>query len=87
NREWLLKIHPENALHMETIEKALTVVTLDDAEPADITGVCRETLTGDPNNRWVDKSTVNIVYSNGTFGQISDVRIFLFLDFPLFRLL
>ncbi|CAL1262005.1 unnamed protein product [Larinioides sclopetarius] len=72
NREWLLKIHPENVLHMETIDKALTVVAFDDAEPTDFTGMCRETLTGEPNKLWADKSTNNVIYNNGTFSQISD---------------
>ncbi|GIX67153.1 peroxisomal carnitine O-octanoyltransferase [Caerostris extrusa] len=72
NREWLLKVHPENTLHMETIEKALTVVVLDDSEPSDLSNVCMDTIAGDPSNRWADKSVVHVIFKNGTFGLISD---------------
>ncbi|GIY64135.1 hypothetical protein CDAR_29921, partial [Caerostris darwini] len=72
NREWLLKVHPENTLHMETIEKALTVVVLDDSEPSDLSNVCMNTIAGDPGNRWADKSVVHVIFKNGTFGLISD---------------
>ncbi|PRD25624.1 UNVERIFIED_CONTAM: Peroxisomal carnitine O-octanoyltransferase [Trichonephila clavipes] len=73
NRKWLLKLNPENELHMETIDTALGIVVLDEAEPADLTGVCTQTLTGDALNRWADKSISCIVFKNGTFGLISDM--------------
>ncbi|GFU17044.1 peroxisomal carnitine O-octanoyltransferase [Nephila pilipes] len=72
NREWLLKLNPENKLHMETIDTALGIVVLDDAEPTDLTGICTQTLAGDALNRWADKSISSIVFKNGTFGLISD---------------
>ncbi|KFM68406.1 Peroxisomal carnitine O-octanoyltransferase, partial [Stegodyphus mimosarum] len=72
NREWLLQIHPENELHMETINTALSIIVLDDAEPTDLTRIVRETLAGDGSNRWADKSVTNLIFNNGAFGLISD---------------
>ncbi|KAG8179267.1 hypothetical protein JTE90_026731 [Oedothorax gibbosus] len=72
NRNRLLQINPENQLHLETINSALFVVVLDDAEPDNETDVTKCTLTGDPCNRWSDKSVANILFNNGAFGLISD---------------
>lgn len=35
----------------------------------------RESMTGDCTNRWADKSITMIGFNNGTFGAISEVRI------------
>ncbi|XP_054716544.1 peroxisomal carnitine O-octanoyltransferase-like [Uloborus diversus] len=72
NREWLLQINPENEMHMETIDTALCVIVLDDEEPYSLTEIVKETLAGDVNNRWADKSVSNLMFKNGMFGLISD---------------
>lgn len=72
NREWLLQIHPENELHMETIDTALLVFSLDDNEPLTLTETLRGTMCGDSCNRWADKSQTCITFRNGTVGVISD---------------
>lgn len=72
NREWLLKIHPENELHMETIDTALFVFALDDAAPVTLTEYLQNTMGGDSANRWADKSITSITNANGTVGVITD---------------
>ncbi|XP_015905270.1 peroxisomal carnitine O-octanoyltransferase isoform X1 [Parasteatoda tepidariorum] len=76
NRAHLLQIHPENALHMDTISSALTVVVLDDAEPVGLASIAESLLTGDPSNRWADKSSVFVIHKNGSVGLISDHTAF-----------
>lgn len=72
NREWLLQIHPENEMHMETINTALFVFVLNDGEPTTSSDILRVTLCGDSANRWADKSLTCLMNENGTVGVISD---------------
>ncbi|KAM3872650.1 peroxisomal carnitine O-octanoyltransferase-like [Diretmus argenteus] len=75
-REHLISIDPANKMILETIQSSLFVVSLDDAKPystaENYTNMTLEALTGDPTNRWGDKSYTSISFSDGTFGSNCD---------------
>lgn len=75
-REYLISIDPVNKTVLETIQSALFVVGLDDAKPyatpENYTQLTDLALTGDPTNRWGDKSYNLICFSNGIFGSNCD---------------
>lgn len=75
-REYLISIDPVNKTILETIQSALFVVGLDDAKPYatpdNYTQLTDLALTGDPTNRWGDKSYNLVCYSNGIFSSNCD---------------
>lgn len=64
-REHLISIHPENAKHLDVVQKAIFVVALDDLAPVSDSEIGREALVGNPRLRWFDKSMTLIVFRNG----------------------
>ncbi|KAM3872708.1 peroxisomal carnitine O-octanoyltransferase [Diretmus argenteus] len=75
-REHLISIDPANKTILEMIQSSLFIVSLDDAKPystaENYTNMTLEALTGDPTNRWGDKSYNSISFSDGTFGSNCD---------------
>lgn len=72
SRENLAKICPRNEQLLDRIEKALSVLILDDNEPKDCDEMFRQSMCGDATNRWADKSISSIAFKNGTFGASAD---------------
>ncbi|XP_060065986.1 peroxisomal carnitine O-octanoyltransferase-like [Ylistrum balloti] len=64
-RSQLVALHPNNYTNLELIQSSIINVVLDDSEPKDNSDMFYITLTGDPGNRWFDKSNTFIFYSNG----------------------
>ncbi|XP_008321295.1 peroxisomal carnitine O-octanoyltransferase isoform X1 [Cynoglossus semilaevis] len=75
-RQHLINIDPHNQSVLETIQSSLFIITLDESKPystpENYTNVTLAALTGDPTNRWGDKSYNTITFSNGTFGSVCD---------------
>lgn len=57
-----------NADALDTIERALFCVCLEDFAPADTQQACDHLLHGDSGNRWFDKAVSFIVFEDGTAG-------------------
>lgn len=71
-REELARVCEQNRLSLERIEKALSVLVLDDNEPTDTQEILKQSMCGDSRNRWADKSIASIAFKNGTFGASAD---------------
>ena len=58
-------------------------VVLDSHSPQDYSQTALETLAGDYISKWIDKSSLFVVFKNGTFGCMGEVmqHFFLFLLF------
>ena len=57
---------------LELIEDAMFVIVLDENRPNSDSECCLSLLTGNPHNRWADKSLSVIVFENGRGGVNSD---------------
>ena len=68
SREALLGAHPANRATLDTLERALFCVCLEDLTPADRLVACDQLLHGDSGNRWFDKSLSFIVFRDGRAG-------------------
>ncbi|KAM8825976.1 peroxisomal carnitine O-octanoyltransferase isoform 2-T2 [Synchiropus picturatus] len=75
-REHLISIDPHNEALLETIQSSLFVISLDDfkpySSPDNYTNLTLEALTGNPTNRWGDKSYNALSFSDGTMGSTCD---------------
>lgn len=72
SRRLLADISDKNKLILDRIDKALSVLILDDNEPATMNEIFRLSMCGDQRNRWADKSISSIAFKNGTFGASAD---------------
>lgn len=71
-RNELIRVSEHNEQLVTRIEKALSVLVLDDHEPEDCNEIFSLTMCGDAKNRWADKSITSIVFKNGLFGANAD---------------
>ena len=71
-RERLATICDDNQLLLDRVDRALSVLVLDDAEPANSDEIFNQSMCGDPRNRWADKSITSIAFKNGSFGANAD---------------
>lgn len=71
-RSRLMALHPENFHYLRTIETAIFVATLDDANPTSEVELFQESLGGTPIDKWFDKSLNLIFFENGTAGSNCD---------------
>lgn len=71
-REELAGVSPTNRSTLERIEKALSVLVLEDSEPKNTNEIFELCACGNPSNRWADKSITSIAFNNGTFGANAD---------------
>lgn len=75
-REYLISLDPKNRVLLESIQRSLFVVSLDDSNPhgtgEDYSKITLAALTGDPTIRWGDKSYNCLTFSNGVFGSNCD---------------
>lgn len=65
NREYLMRLHTENAASLRLIETSLYVLALDDCFVDDIDEAVRYGLYRNPTNRFFDKSYTHIITKNG----------------------
>lgn len=72
NRDKLAKVCDKNQQLLNRIDRALSVLVLDDKELTNSCDIFRDSMCGDPRNRWADKSITSIAYKNGTFGANAD---------------
>lgn len=68
SRQELLNIAPANGASLDTIERALFCLCLDDAQPKTTLQACDQLLKGNGGNRWFDKSVSLVVMENGAAG-------------------
>ncbi|WP_329522007.1 choline/carnitine O-acyltransferase [Spirillospora sp. NBC_01491] len=68
DREALLAAHPGNAAALDTVERALFCVCLEDLAPRDTLEASDHLLHGDSGNRWFDKAVSLIVFADGSAG-------------------
>jgi carnitine O-acetyltransferase len=59
---------PTNAAALDTIERALFCVCLEDFAPAETLNACDQLLHGDSGNRWFDKAVSFVVFADGRAG-------------------
>lgn len=71
-RAQLIELSKENKNNLDRIERALSVLVLDDGEPKNEAEILRLSMCGDPRNRWADKSITSIAFKNGSFGASAD---------------
>lgn len=71
-RDKLSKVCYKNQQILERIDQALSVLVLDDSDPSNENEIFRQSMCGDPMNRWADKSITSIAFKNGTFGANAD---------------
>lgn len=71
-RKHLIDLHPDNLRHLEVIQSAIFVISLDDASPVTPAEVLRESLFGNATLRWFDKSMTCIIFRNGLIGRNCD---------------
>ncbi len=67
SRESLLA-DPGNAEALDTVERALFCLCLEDFAPVDTQQACDQLLHGDSGNRWFDKAVSLIVFADGRAG-------------------
>ncbi|RYO87181.1 hypothetical protein DL766_003981 [Monosporascus sp. MC13-8B] len=70
NRQKLLSLDSRNACYLDTIEKSVFVLCLDDNSPVTREERIRSGYLGDSFNRWHDKSFQILVTANGRSGSI-----------------
>jgi carnitine O-acetyltransferase len=68
SRQALLAVDPSNVGSLDTLERALFCVCLDERTPDGTLTACDELLFGDAGQRWYDKSVSFIVFGDGTAG-------------------
>lgn len=68
SRQALQEIAPANHASLNTIERALFCLCLDDTRPETALEACDQLLKGNNGNRWFDKSVSLVVMDNGTAG-------------------
>lgn len=71
-RAKLSQICDENRQLLDRIDRALSVLVLDDDEPVNTDESFRLSMCGDGSNRWADKSITTIAFKNGSFGASAD---------------
>uniref|UniRef100_A0A6G1SJK9 Peroxisomal carnitine O-octanoyltransferase n=1 Tax=Aceria tosichella TaxID=561515 RepID=A0A6G1SJK9_9ACAR len=71
-RDELMGISEHNKRLLDRIERALSVLVLDDHTPAGTQEIFELSMAGDANDRWADKSITSIAFKNGTFGANAD---------------
>lgn len=71
-REKLASICDTNRQILDRIDRALSVLVLDQNEPTNTSQILRHSMCGDPSNRWADKSIQSFCFQNGTFGASAD---------------
>lgn len=71
-RQGLLAHSERNAAALDTVERALLCLCLDDFADPDPDAVCARLLYGDGANRWSDKSLSLIVFADGQAGLSVD---------------
>lgn len=71
-RQKLFNTSQLNQSLLERIDKALSVLILDESEPTEANDIFRLSMCGDARNRWADKSISSIAFKNGTFGANAD---------------
>ncbi|XP_069815587.1 peroxisomal carnitine O-octanoyltransferase [Dendropsophus ebraccatus] len=76
SREHLISLDPKNLSHLERIQSALFVVSIDEdcpqGSPEDYSQITRAALAGDPTVRWGDKSYNFLIWRSGVFGSTCD---------------
>ncbi|KAF3768085.1 hypothetical protein M406DRAFT_80584 [Cryphonectria parasitica EP155] len=72
NREALLKIDPQNAAYLHTIDAAAFLVCLEDTAVHSASERVQQCIQGDGSNRWYDKCLQFIVAKNGTSSFIGE---------------
>lgn len=70
--ERLLNAHPANATTLREIQASVFAVCLDDSAPGCPTSQARALLHGDGENRWFDKTSQFIVFSDGRAGFMGE---------------
>ncbi|XP_064614133.1 peroxisomal carnitine O-octanoyltransferase-like [Liolophura sinensis] len=71
-RNHLIALHPDNWRLLETIQKAVMVIVLEDVSPKDETEISQHGMAGDSTNRWFDKATSVVVFNNGLLASNCD---------------
>jgi carnitine O-octanoyltransferase len=71
-RDELLAVSEHNRRLLDRIERALSVLVLDDHTPSGTQEIFELSMTGDASDRWADKSITSIAFKNGTFGANAD---------------
>lgn len=72
NREWLEALSARNAQNLRLVDSAMVIVVLEEKHVDCETAVVRNALSGDPCNRWVDKSLNMIFFPNSVVGTLCD---------------
>ena len=68
SRQQLLSISPINGESLDSIERALFCLCLDDIQPQTTLEACNQLLRGNGGNRWFDKSLSLVVMEDGNAG-------------------
>jgi carnitine O-acetyltransferase len=68
SRAALQALDPANTEALDTIERALFCLALEDLAPADAREACDHLLHGDSANRWFDKALTFVVFADGSAG-------------------
>lgn len=71
-RQKLARISDKNQRLLDRIDRALSVLVLEDIEPKNSEENFHLSVCGDPRNRWADKSITSIAFKDGTFGANAD---------------
>lgn len=72
NRVHLKELSPTNAELLKIVESAAICNSFDDCEPHDESELAQNTLGGDLNTRWVDKTSIMVSFKNGRIGLIGE---------------
>lgn len=67
NRQYLIDLHHSNKESFDQIEQSMYLCVLDETEAFNNSELCKLGLTGDPKNRFFDKSFQAICTKNGRF--------------------
>lgn len=73
NRTYVTELSQKNKDIVETIDKGLMVLCLDENCPTDYAETSVNTVAGDLHSKWADKSSILTLYKNGKMGCIGEV--------------
>jgi hypothetical protein len=72
----LIRLHPQNAVSLDAIEKALYIIALDDVETGSLEEAVKYGLYKNSKNRFFDKAYIHIITKDG-INIISNSNIFI----------
>ncbi|KAG8232274.1 hypothetical protein J437_LFUL011761 [Ladona fulva] len=72
NRQWLEALSKKNAENLHLLDNAMFAVALDKECADSESAIAKNALSGDLNNRWIDKSLNMIFFKNSVLGTLCD---------------